>query len=320
MDEGKIPLLAILGPTASGKSKLAVTLADKLTAEGITNGAEVICCDSRQLYKGATIGTATPRPEERAGIPHHLYNFLDPGKELSAGEYSRLAREKVAEVRGRGHLPILVGGSGFYFQALVDGLFEAPEVDQAVRKRLTSYCKRRGVVRLWRILSRLDGESASRIKPKDRQRVIRAMEVRLQTGKPLSQLQKNIPPPPNYDLLALGIAPPREILYRLIEERVDRMIAAGLVEEVEGLLSQGVSKESPVFKAIGYREIASHLEGETSLDEAVKQIKTHSRQYAKRQLTWFRRDKRIRWIEWGRKQTPQERALQLAQEWLRGER
>ncbi|MBA7600581.1 tRNA dimethylallyltransferase [subsurface metagenome] len=320
MDEGKIPLLAILGPTASGKSGLAVTLAGKLIAEGITDGAEVICCDSRQLYKGATIGTATPRPEERAGIPHHLYNFLDPGKELSAGEYSRLAREKVTEVRGRGHLPILVGGSGFYFQALVDGLFEAPEVDQAVRERLVSYCKRRGVVRLWRILSRLDGESASRIKPRDRQRVIRAMEVRLQTGKPLSQLQKNIPPPPNYDLLALGIAPPREILYQLVEERVDKMIAAGLVEEVEGLLSQGVSKESPVFKAIGYGEIASHLEGETGLDEAVKQIKTHSRQYAKRQLTWFRRDKRIRWIEWGGKQAPQERAEQLVQGWLRGER
>jgi len=321
MNEKRTTLLAIVCPTASGKSRVAGTLARRLIADRLVAGVEIICCDSCQVYSGAIIGTAAPTEAEKAQFPHHLYNFLDPQTELSAGEYARLAGNKITEITGRGNLPLVVGGTGFYFRALVDGLFPAPKVDKAIRDRLNEFSRRRGVERLYRILTRLDEESARRIKPQDRQRITRALEIRLATGIPLSEWQKRKSPTPGYNLLVLGIRQKRELLYRLIDQRVERMLAEGIIDEVKGLLACGVSKDSPLFQVIGYREILDYLNGEIELAEAVVLFKRHSRQYAKRQLTWFRRDERIRWMDWeeGKSlETVTDCACQLTKKWLCG--
>jgi tRNA dimethylallyltransferase len=320
MPENRSHLLAIVGPTASGKSRLALALAKKLTADRLVPGAEIICCDSCQVYAGAIIGTAAPTQAEKKQFPHHLYNFLDPQAELSAGEYARLAGKKIAEITERGNLPMLVGGTGFYFRALVEGLFPAPKVDRAIRQRLNEFTRRRGVERLYRLLTRLDGASASHIKPGDRQRIVRALEVRMATGISLSEWQKTKSPTPGYDLLLLGIRQRRELLYRLIDRRVERMLAEGIVDEVKALLARGVSPDdSPLFQTIGYREIMDYLEGKMDLGQAVEIFKRHSRQYAKRQLTWFRKDERLHWIdleEEANLDSVTEYAYELTRKWL----
>jgi len=284
------PIVALLGPTGSGKSRLAMDLA-------IALGGEIISCDALQVYRHMDIGTAKPTREERARVPHHMLDLRDPGQDFSAGDYQRLAREALSEISLRGRLPLLVGGTGFYFRALIDGLFEGPGRSDELRSRMRRIVDSRGAPSLHRALQRVDPQSAGRIMPTDASRIIRAYEVYFLTGKTMSWWQDQ---PRDalrgYRSLRLGISWPRDTLYQRINDRVEQMLQAGFVGEVKELLKQH-PRSSQAFKAIGYRQIAAYLEGQCKLEQAVEEIQRESRRYAKRQLTWFHSDPQIVWLE-----------------------
>lgn len=284
------PVIALLGPTGSGKSGLAMDVAAELRGE-------IISCDALQVYRNMDIGTAKPTREERARVPHHMLDLRDPGQDFSAGDYQRLAREALSEISNRGRLPLVVGGTGFYFRALMDGLFEGPGRSDELRSRMRPIVESRKAPSLHRALRRVDRQTADRIMPTDVSRIIRAYEVYLLTGKTMSWWQDH---PRDalrgYRSLRLGISWPRETLYQRINERVEQMFGAGFVEEVRGLLDQ-YPRSSQAFKAIGYRQIAAYLEGQSKLEQAVEETQRESRRYAKRQLTWFRSDPQIVWLE-----------------------
>lgn len=286
------PLVAIVGPTASGKSELGIQLALRL------NG-EIINCDSVQVYQQIYIATAKVPITERKGIPHHLIDFVNPERNYTAGEWAREALEVIEEIESRGHAPILVGGTGFYLRALRQPFFPSPATDELLRKRLSEIRLHRGMEYLHRLLSRLDRRAAKELSPRDWPRVQRAIEVRLQTGKPLSDQKEMRPVPPEATLRLRVIAlnPPRAELYERINGRTEAHFRAGLVEEVKQLLTAGVPADSNALGAHGYRRVVEYLRGERSLNSAIEQTKLDVRHYAKRQMTWFRREAGVEWFD-----------------------
>jgi tRNA dimethylallyltransferase len=296
-------LIVVAGATGSGKSALAVEAA--LVLDG-----EIVNCDSMQLYRRLNIGTAKPGERERSLVPHHLYDVIEPDEVYSAGRYMTEAREICREIAGRNRTPIVVGGAGLYLRALLEGVFEGPGRSDALRRRLHALADRAGVERLYRLLHRRDAEAAARIQPADRVRIVRALEVYFATGRPISRLQPSRQPLAGFRIVKLGLNLPRAELYARIDRRVETMFREGLVEEVAGLLDEGYAPELKAFEALGYRAVVKALRGELSLDEAVELTKRDTRRYAKRQLTWFKREKDMQWIE-GAGEDPQALAALL---------
>ncbi len=284
------PLLVIAGPTASGKSTLALRLAQEF-------GGEVVSCDSVAVYRGMEIGTAKPSVADRAIIPHHLIDVADPDEAFTAGDYSRLARQALAGITGRGRLPIVAGGTGLYMRALLDGLFPAPAVDPELRARLRSMALARGATYLHRLLCRLDPGSAGGIHPNDVPKLVRALEVTLAARAPMSeQWERGREPLSGYRILRLGLALEREALYARIDKRAAAMFDAGLLDETERLISS-YGRECRALGSLGYAQASSVLRGELTRDAAVKQAQQGHRNYAKRQGTWFRREQGMHWLE-----------------------
>jgi len=284
------PLLAIIGPTAVGKTLLSLRLSEMFQGE-------VISADSRQTYLGLDIGTAKPTPRESATIPHHLIDVAAPDEPLTLAQYQALARSAIDDVLSRNRLPLLVGGSGLYVRALLEG-WAIPQVppDPHLRAVLEVEAKRCGGIDLHRWLSTLDPVAASRIDGRNVRRVIRALEVCLATGRPISRLQTRKPPP--YRILRIGLTMPREMLYHRIDRRVEKMMAQGLVEEVEELVAKGYGFDLPAMSGLGYRQIGLYLQGEATLEEAVALIRRETRRFVRQQYTWFRlADPKIRWFD-----------------------
>jgi tRNA dimethylallyltransferase len=273
------PLVAIVGPTASGKSDLALRIAEAFSGE-------IVNCDALQLYRGFDIGTAKTPAEARRGIPHHLLDVLDPQTSFSAGDYSRAARAVIAGISSRGHLPLVVGGTGFYLRGLLHGLPGLPGRDDRLRERLRAREQRRPGA-LHRLLRRLEPSAAARIHPRDTQKVTRALEIRLLTGTALPALSA-AEPLEGFRLLQIGLAPERSLLLNAIAARTRQMFQQGLIEEVRQLLKHGLSGEEKPFESLGYKQALAHLRGQLSLEQAIEATELETRQYAKRQLTWFR--------------------------------
>jgi tRNA dimethylallyltransferase len=290
-EQSNNPIVAIVGPTASGKSTLGIAIALQL-------GGEIVNCDSVQVYKGVQIATAKVPVEERQGIPHHLIDFVSPSINYTAGDWARQATAKIEDIENRARLPILVGGTGLYLRALRNPFFPSPQTNEDVRLRLNQVRERRGAEHLHRLLQRLDPQSAAELFPRDWPRVQRAIEVRLQTGRRMSE-QKGERPEPHGSVRRLRLTvlnPPRAELYRRINERTESHFAAGLVAEVEALLAQGVPPNSNALGAHGYRRVVEYLQGKRDLSSAIEQTKLDVRHYAKRQLTWFRRETGAEWF------------------------
>ncbi len=287
---GDHPLLVILGPTCSGKSSLALEVARRLHGE-------IVNCDSLQLYRGMDIGTAKTPPEERAGAPHHLFDVLEPWEVFSAGAYARAARAVLEEIRARGALPVVAGGTGFYLKALLEGLAEAPPRNEALRARLLDR-ERTRPGSLHRILRRLDRRTAASIHPNDVQKTMRALEICLALRRPASAVfAAGKRPLAGYRTLKLGLRPPREALVARIYGRTRRMFEQGLIEEVRSLLARGVPATAKAFESIGYKQALAVLQGRLQPEDAVELAAIATRQYAKRQMTWFRREPGVEWFE-----------------------
>jgi tRNA dimethylallyltransferase len=285
------PLIAIAGPTATGKSDLALFLARAL-------GGEVVNYDAMQVYRGLDIGTAKVAAEVRREVPHHLLDVAEIGEFFSAGRYRELAAAALAGIRTRGRVPILAGGTGFYLRALLRGLFEGPERDEALRARFQRIADRRGCGPLHRMLQRHDPAAAGRIAPNDYPRIARALEVLILTGVPLSRhFGASERPLEGFAPRLYGLNLPREELYRRIDRRVEAMLAAGLLDEVRGLLAAGHDSGAKGLEAIGYRQAAAFLRGETTYLAMAESIQRETRRYAKRQLTWFRKEPGVIWID-----------------------
>jgi len=282
-------VLVLVGPTASGKSRLSIPLASRL------NG-EIISADSRQIYRHMDIGTAKPSPGERGKIRHYFVDELDPAEHFDAGEFGRRGRGTIDEVFRKGKLPIVVGGSGLYIRALVDGFFEGPSADSGVRTELFERAREDGNESLLRELERVDPEAARGMLPTNIRRIVRALEVYTLTGAPMTSLQKsNVPA--NFVPTIFGLRWKRDLLYRRINERVDKMLADGFLEEVRRLQQLGYSPDLNALQTVGYKEAFEHLGGRISEDVMIELMKRNSRRYAKRQMTWFRGDERIVWID-----------------------
>jgi len=283
-------LLVVVGPTAVGKTALAVRLGEAL-------GGEVVSADSRQVYRGMDIGTAKPTAEERARVAHHLIDLRDPDEPLSLAEYQALAYRTIDGLLARGRLPMLVGGSGQYVHAVVEGWgIPAVPPDETLRAQLYAEAETAGAEALYARLRALDDAAAARIDPRNVRRVVRALEVCLVAGRPISELQCKTPPP--YRIVQIGLTRPRPALYRRVDERVDAMIAAGLAEEVRRLARAGYGWRLPAMSGLGYRQMGGYLRGETSLEEAVQSIKRETRRFIRQQYNWFRlSDPRICWFD-----------------------
>jgi tRNA dimethylallyltransferase len=283
------PLVAIVGPTGSGKSALALRLADEFRGE-------IVNCDSLQLYRYLDIGTAKVLPAERRGIPHHLFDLLDPDQVFTAGEYARAARGVIDGIADRGHLAILAGGTGFYVRALLEGLFPGPPASQGLRARL-ALKESRHPGWLHSLLARFDAPSAARIHASDVQKLIRAVEVLLTTRRPLSAwFDEGRDPLEGFRVLKLGLNPPRAELYRRLDARLDAMFAGGLLDEVRQVLSMGFPAASKALEAHGYRQALQVLRGDLDPKDAIVLAKRNTRRYAKRQWTWFRKDPEVVWF------------------------
>lgn len=285
-----LPLLVILGPTASGKSTLGVWLAERL------NG-EVIACDSTQLYRGFDIGTAKPTEDERHGVPHHLLEVLDGNDASTAGGYREFAIAALNDLRARKKVPVLTAGTGLYLRALLEGLADVPQRSEEIRERLRHAAKQHGSGYLHRILNRIDPESAGKIASADEQKLIRAVEVCLLTKKPLSQVhRRGREPLQGWRALKIGLMPDRDALHGRVHARTDAMLARGWLDEVRRLLESGIPENAKAFDFIGYRELRKVLLSEMSLEDARTAIEQATRRYAKRQMTWFRREQGVRWL------------------------
>lgn len=304
------PLIAIVGPTASGKSALAIWLAQQL-------GGEVVACDSTQLYRGFDVGTAKPTAEERQGVAHHLIDVLDPREPATAGDYRARAIDVLEDLRVRKRLPIFTVGTGLYLRALLEGLADAPLRSEELRERLWDSVAAHPPGHLHRILKRLDPPSAEKIAPGDEQKLIRAVEVCLLAKKPLSEVHRaGRNPLRGWRAIKIGLSPDREALYQRIHARTDAMLAAGWMEEVRGLVASGLPADAKPFDFIGYRELRAVLTGEMKLEEAKAAIQQATRRYAKRQLTWFRRDVQVHCLSgFGQVRAIQQQAI----DWLRSQ-
>lgn len=294
--EGMPRLIVIVGPTAVGKTETAIQLAEQF--EG-----EIVSADSRLFYRGMDIGTAKPTRAERERVPHHLIDVAEPNEVWSLGVFKSAAKQVIAEIHARGKLPFLVGGTGQYITALIeDWSVPAQQPDVRLRRVLERWAREIGHESIHRKLAILDFQAASAIDPRNLRRTIRALEVILKTGQRFSeQRQKGESP---YAVLTIGLKRPRQELYQRIDQRLDQMLAAGLVDEVRQLLEQGLPPHSPVFSTIGYREIVAYLDGKASMNEAIALIKKNSRQFVRRQANWFKEnDPKIHWFEMNEKTT-----------------
>lgn len=293
-DGAQLPerIILVVGPTASGKTELAVRLAEQFSGE-------IVNADSMQFYSGMEIGTARPSAAQMLLVPHHLFGIVTPEINFTAADFIVAAGKVITDICQRGKIPVVVGGTGLYIRALLCGLAESPSANEEFRATMTAYAEQYGAEALHLMLARVDPETAARLHVNDRLRVIRALEVYHQTGHPFSALQGDHGfRECRYHALQIGLDVKRPLLYERIEQRVDAMIAAGLVGEVETLLSQGYSPQLKALGAIGYREICAHISGQYTLSESVELMKKNTRHYAKRQLTWFRKDQAIKWFDY----------------------
>ena len=287
----KSELICLLGPTAVGKTAVAIQLAQRLNAE-------IVSIDSRQIYRQMDIGTAKPTPEEQKAARHHLIDCVDIPEPFSVADYQSLADAAIADIQNRNKRVLLVGGAGLYFRAIVDGLFEGPGADPSLRERFEREAAQHGVNILHNRLRACDPASAERIHPNNVVRVIRALEVYELTGIPMSKHQQQWhPEKQRYPFIAFCLTMPRTLLYQRIEQRVDVMLANGLITEVESLLTAGYARDTLALRSFGYKELIAYLDGKCTYLEAVEQLKQNTRRFAKRQLTWFRKDTRIEWID-----------------------
>ncbi|MEO3944538.1 tRNA (adenosine(37)-N6)-dimethylallyltransferase MiaA [Gorillibacterium sp. CAU 1737] len=291
--ENKPPLLVLIGPTAVGKTKASISIAQKWNAE-------ILSGDSMQVYREMDIGTAKIRPDEMGGIPHHLIDIVNPDETFSTADFQRKARETIEEIASRGKLPFVVGGTGLYIESLIYGYeFSEGGADEAFRLAQQQYLAEQGEQALHDRLRAIDPPSADRLHPNDHRRVIRALEVAHLTGIPLSEHLARQTKESPYRLCLIGLSMERTELYRRIEQRVDQMIAEGFAEEVRLLLDKGYARELPSMLGLGYKEMAAHLAGGLTLEEASDLIKRNTRRFAKRQLSWFRHMTDIQWVETG---------------------
>jgi tRNA dimethylallyltransferase len=304
------PLIAIVGPTGSGKSELAMRVAEEY-------GGEIVNCDSLQVYRHLDIGTAKVPPAERRGIPHHLFDILEPDEVFTAGGYAQRARAVLGEIRARHALPIVVGGTGLYLRALLEGLFPGPSRDEGLRARLALREARRAGG-LHRLLSRFDPQAARRIHPADVHKLIRAVEVRLLTRRPVTAwIAEGRERLKGFRVLKMGLNPPRQALYERLDARCQEMFEAGLVEEVRQILARGLPADAKPLQSHGYRQAVEVLAGELSGKEALYYAQRNTRRYAKRQWTWFRREPEVVWIEgFGSQPEAQAAALGLVRGFL----
>jgi tRNA dimethylallyltransferase len=301
-------LLAIVGPTGSGKTALSLALAEHFHGE-------IVNCDSIAVYREFYIGTAKPSPEERARAPHHLLDILSPDEFMTAGEYARRAREVLADIRQRGRLPIVVGGTGLYLRALLDGLFAGPERSEQLRQRLRRRMQARGPEYLHRLLRRLDPAAAASIHANDTPKVIRALEVCIAARAPMTELWKQGRDPlTGFRILRLGLNPDRNLLYTRINERCRRMFDAGLVEETRALMAK--YPNAWALTSLGYKQAVQFLRGDIDLKLALWAAQQSHRNYAKRQLTWFRREPEVHWLAgFGDDEPIQRQAIAAVGEW-----
>ena len=289
-------ILVICGPTASGKTALAVELA-------LRHHGEVVSADSMQIYRRMDIGTAKPTPEEMGGVPHHMLDVADPEEDFSVARYVDMAAKCVDDILSRGKLPILAGGTGLYIDSLLSGRTFAPfQPDSPLRGQLEEQLRREGGAAMLARLAQVDPDSAARLHPNDEKRIVRALEVYQSTGKTITQHNLETRAiPPRYDALTLALAfEQREDMWSRIDRRVDQMMDQGLVDEVQRLLDSGVPAKCTAMQAIGYKEMAAALLSHGDVSAGAEEVKLRSRQYAKRQLTWFRRNRAARWLLWGR--------------------
>ena len=289
-------ILVVVGPTASGKTKLSVELA-------LRHNGEVVSADSMQIYRTMDIGTAKPTAEEMQGVPHHMLDVADPEEDFSVARYVEMAAACVDDILARGKLPILAGGTGLYIDSLLSGrTFAAFAPESPLRAQLQQQFQQEGGENMWQRLREIDPEAAARLHPNDEKRIIRALEVWYQTGKTITQHNLETQAiPPRYDALTIGLAfQEREDMWKRIDRRVDEMMSAGLVEEVRALLARGVPQGCTALQAIGYKEMVQAVLEDGDVLAAAEEVKLRSRQYAKRQLTWFRRNQSTRWYQWGR--------------------
>lgn len=279
-------LIAIVGPTGVGKTALSIRLAEEFRGE-------IVSADSRQVYRGMDIGTAKPEEQERRRVPHHLLDLVDPGEPFTLARYQHLAYDIIAEINRRGRVPFLVGGSGLYVRAVLEGL-AIPRVPPNLERRAD--LERSDTLDLYQRLQKIDPLAAQKIDPHNKRRVIRALEVSESAGRPITALQTHRAPP--YRILRIGLTLPRALLYDRINARVDQMLAAGLVDEVRGLMRRGYSLDTPAMSGLGYRQIASFVRGEATLEEAVRLLKRDTRRFVHHQYSWFRLDDaRIHWFD-----------------------
>lgn len=282
-------IAVVCGPTAVGKSTFAVRLAERI-------GGELVNADSVQLYRGVDIGTAKPSRRDRKRVSHHLYDVLELDEECNAADYVDRAKKTIAEIRARGNRPIVVGGTGLYIRILVHGIFEAPKPDEQIRQHFWDLAEKKGGDYLHEQLQKIDPDLAEDVHPNDTVRVIRGLEVYEQTGKTLSQFQREHEfSDPNYDALKLGLIRPRDELYDRINRRAEQMLEAGLLSEYRDLVQSGHSPELKPLQSLGYRQMGQYQKGQLSWEEAVDEMKKATRNYAKRQISWFRSEPNIQW-------------------------
>lgn len=289
MNSSSPTVLVLAGPTGVGKTGVSIQIANMINCE-------IVSADSRQIYRFMDIGTSKPSAEILEKIPHHFVNILDPDEDYSAGQYAKEAREVIGRVCERGKTPLVVGGSGLYIRALLNGFFGEDYRDESIRAQLNNRLENEGALSLYSELQRVDPQSAGQSHPNNMKRILRSLEVYYITGKPMSEIQKSGGDPAPFPWIKFGLSMEREDLYERINRRVDQMFKAGLIEEVQDLLKNGYSAELNSLNSVGYKEVIEYLDDNLDLEHCISLVKQNTRRYAKRQLTWFRREPDIHWV------------------------